>query len=161
MKREGEISVFAGDGVMHGDEFGAVRKCSFDLDFRDHFGNAGHDLIAPEKFAAEFHQFGHGAAVANEFEELRGDECDAFGVVQAQAAREALLREEAGVVKKQFINVARSKMHRLPFTKPWIVVEEARNKGERVVKSLADLFDGISRDAKERAFGQRTCGNEQ
>src|SRR4051812_7767957 len=99
-------------------ELAAVGKSSLDLNFSDHFGNARHDLIAPEKFSTEVHQFGDGAPIANEFEELCRDERHAFGVIQAHSAREAFLGEKAGIMKMQFVDVARGKMHRSPFTKP-------------------------------------------
>ena len=36
-----------------------------------------------------------------------GDERDGFGMIQAQAAREAFLREKTGVVQHQFVDFAR------------------------------------------------------
>jgi hypothetical protein len=61
---------------------------------RNHFRHAGHDLIAAEQLAAQVHQFRDALAVADEFEQLRGDQRDGFGMVQAQAAREPLLRQK-------------------------------------------------------------------
>ena len=49
---------------------------------------------ATEELAAQIHQLGDAASVADEFEELRRDERDGFGMIQPQAAREPLLREE-------------------------------------------------------------------
>ena len=55
---------------------------------------------AAEQLPAEVHQLGDRAAVADELEELRRDQRDRLGVVQPQAARQALLREEAGLVER-------------------------------------------------------------
>ena len=40
VKRQFQIAVFAGNGVMHGDQFCAIRECSLDLHFGDHGGHA-------------------------------------------------------------------------------------------------------------------------
>src|SRR4051812_24796174 len=102
--------------MMHGNEFGAVGKGSFDLHFRNQFGNAGHRLVSAEKFFAEIHEFGDRPSVANEFEQLRGDERDGLGMVQADAASETFLREKTRVVQEQLVNFARAQMHTLsPF----------------------------------------------
>ena len=45
---------------MHGDELGAVGKGRFDLDVRNHFRHAVHDVIAREERGAELHQLGDG-----------------------------------------------------------------------------------------------------
>ena len=54
---------------------------------------------------------GDGTAVADELENLRGDERHRFGMVQAHAAGEPLLCEYAGLMKRKFIELLRREMH--------------------------------------------------
>ena len=111
MEGEGEVAVVGGDGVVNGDELSSVGEGSFDLDFVDHFGDAGEGLVASEELAAEVHEFRNGFAVADEFKKLRGDECDGFGVVEFEAAGETFLGEGAGVVEGEFFDVMRGEVH--------------------------------------------------
>jgi len=78
---------------------------------RGGFRDAGHDLAAAEEAAAEVHEFGDRAAVADEFEDLGGDEGDGFRVVEAEAAGEAFLGEEAGVVEEEFFDFVGGEVH--------------------------------------------------
>ena len=73
---EREISIGRGDGVVDGDELGAVGEGAFDLDFVEHFGDAGHDLVFAEEVAAEVHEFGDGFSVADEKLTLQHPEID-------------------------------------------------------------------------------------
>jgi hypothetical protein len=54
----------------------------------------------------------HRVPVANELEQLGGDERHGLHVVQAQPARQPLLRENAGLVDDQFVDLPRGQMHR-------------------------------------------------
>ncbi len=94
VQRQRQIAIFRGNGMMHRDQLCAVGKCAFDLHLGDHGRHAGHDLVAAEQLAAQIHQFRHGSAVADEFEQLRGDQRHGFGMIQAQAARQSLLRQK-------------------------------------------------------------------
>jgi hypothetical protein len=111
VERERKVAVLAGDRMMNGDELGAVGEGALDLDFSDHGRDAGHDLAAAEELAAEVHQFGDGTSVADELEQLGGDESDGLGVVEAHAAGEAFLGEESRVVQEEFVDVARGEVH--------------------------------------------------
>ena len=97
--------------MVNGNELCAVGEGSFDLHLCDHFGDAGHDLPAAEEAAAEVHQLGDAAAIANELQDLRGDEGDAFGVIQAHAAGQALLCQETGVVQHELFDLAGGQVH--------------------------------------------------
>ena len=44
---------------MHGDELSAVRERCYDLDFRNHLGDAVDHLVAGEHVRAGLHQVGH------------------------------------------------------------------------------------------------------
>ena len=48
------------DRLVHGHQFGAVGKCGFDLDVRDHFGNPVHHIGSRQHGAAFTHELGHG-----------------------------------------------------------------------------------------------------
>ena len=107
MKRDVEIAVLLGDGIVHGDELGAVGERALDLHLVDHLGDAGLHLRAAEELPTEVHQLGDRAPVAHELEELARDEGDGLGVVEPEPAREALLREEAGLVQCQLVDLLR------------------------------------------------------
>jgi hypothetical protein len=109
---EGEVAVIEGDGVVDGDELGAVGEGAFDLDFEEEFGDAGEDLVTAEEATSEVHEVGNGfVAVADEFEDLGGDESDGFRVIEADAAGEAFLGEETDVVEEEFVDVVGRKVH--------------------------------------------------
>lgn len=56
------------------------------------------NLVEAEHFAAEGHELGaRVAAVADELEQHRADECRSLGVVERNAARQALLRQRASL----------------------------------------------------------------
>ena len=96
---------------MHGDELAAVWKRAFDLDLVDQLRHSFGDVFRAQELPAEVHQLGDGAAVANELEQLRGDERHRLGMVQPEAPREPLLREDAGLVKEELVDFFRSQMH--------------------------------------------------
>jgi len=77
---------------MDGDQLGAVWERSFYLNLTDHFGHAFHDRVGGQDGGAQAHDFGHGAAVANHFEDFRRDQRDRLGVIQLEATGAALPR---------------------------------------------------------------------
>src|SRR5260221_5196688 len=111
MQRERQISILTGNRVMHGHELGAVGESAFDLHVINHFGHAGHDLVTTKQLTAEIHQLSHAFAVADEFQQYGGDKRDGFGMIQPQAARKSLLREETGLVQRQLVEFTRGKVH--------------------------------------------------
>src|SRR5882757_7572910 len=84
------------DRLMHGDEFGAVRKRRFHLDVVDHFGNAIHHLRAGDHLRAGLHQFSDGAAVARALDDEVGDDGDRLGMVELDAALQSAARHHGG-----------------------------------------------------------------
>ena len=97
--------------MMNGDKFGTVGKGALDLHVVYHFRDAGQDLVSSQQLASKIHQFGDAAAIPDEFQEDGRDKSDGFGMVQAQAAREALLREAAGLVEREFVEFAGAEVH--------------------------------------------------
>src|SRR5207245_967913 len=89
----------------------AVGKRAFDLDLCDERRHAGHDLARAEDRAAEIHQLGDRAAVADQLEQLRREQRDRFGIVQPQAAREAFLRDDARTVEYELVEVTWREPH--------------------------------------------------
>ena len=104
--------------MVHRDELRPVRERSFHLHFRDQLRHAIHDLGAPEQPAAEVHQLGDAAAVADELEQLGGDQRDRLRMVEAEPAREALLGQMAHAVKQQLVDFAGDEVHGLPRSGP-------------------------------------------
>ncbi len=107
MEREREITVRERDRVMHGDELRAIGEGALDLHLVDHLRHALLHLRAAEDATAEVHEPRDRAAVPDELEQLGGEERDGLGVVEAQPAREALLREETGAVQEELVELAR------------------------------------------------------
>ena len=154
-KRQGQIAIFDGDGMMHGDQLGAVGKSAFDLHFGNHRGHARHDLIAAEELAAEIHQLGDALAVADEFEQLRGDQArplrDDSGASREPAAfgpesrpgegAVCQFREEKGAWTNSVLTIFAPKGHRA--TNP------GRNP-RRLMNFAADLFDLLARHPEQR-----------
>jgi hypothetical protein len=90
---------------------GAVREGALHLHLGEELGHALHDLGAVEEAVAQVHQLGHAAAVADELQELGGDERHGLRVVEPEASCEALLREEAGLVQEQLVDVVGGEVH--------------------------------------------------
>jgi hypothetical protein len=65
-------------------------------------------LPTSEETTSEVHEFGNGPTVADEFQQLRGDEGHGFRVVEPNAPGEALLGEGARRMQGEFVEVARS-----------------------------------------------------
>src|ERR1700741_1893878 len=74
--------------VVNADEFGAVGERCFHLHFMDHFGDAFHDLLAGQNFAAFGHEFGNRLAVACRLHDEIGYKRDTFGIVKLDASCE-------------------------------------------------------------------------
>ena len=99
------------DGMMDGHQLRPVRKRSFDLHLVDHVGDAVEDIGSAQQPATQIHQLGHRAAVADEFQELCRDERRGLDVIEAQAPRQALLRQHTRLVEDQLVDLARCQMH--------------------------------------------------
>ncbi len=104
VEREIERTARGDDRMMHGDELAAVWKRAFDLHLVDQLRHSFGDVFRAEELPAEIHQLRDGATVADELEQLRGDERDRLGMVQPDAAREPLLREDASLVKEELVD---------------------------------------------------------
>src|SRR5215471_6320300 len=106
-----QIAALGDDRVVDCHELGAVGERAFDLHFVHQFGHAVHDLVASEQLPAQIHQLGDAAAVADEFEDLGGDQGDSLRVIQPQPAGEPFLCEKPGLMKCQFVEFVRSEVH--------------------------------------------------
>jgi len=99
------------DRMMNRNQFCAVGKCSFYLNFVHHFRHAFHHVIPFQNRRAIFHEFGDRAAVADSFKQVRGDESYRFGVIQAQSARPPFARKFCRRGDHQFFNFSWREMH--------------------------------------------------
>ena len=61
--------------------------------------STGIPRVNAQELAAQIHQFRDPSPVADEFQQLRRDQRDAFGIIQPDTAGQALLRQEPGVVQ--------------------------------------------------------------
>ena len=111
VQSEIEIAALGDDRIVNRHELGAVGKRTFHLHFVHELGDAVQHVGASEQTTSEIHQLGDGAAVADELENLRGDERHGFGMVQTHAAGEPLLCEHAGLMKREFIELLRREVH--------------------------------------------------
>ncbi|OGX81501.1 hypothetical protein BEN49_03060 [Hymenobacter coccineus] len=108
---QGGVAVVAADGVVHGHELGAVGEGALDLHFGHEVGHAGQHVGQAQQLLALVHEHSHSLAVADEFEQLGGDEGHGFRVVEAQAAGVALLGHEARLVQHQLVEVFGGEVH--------------------------------------------------
>ncbi len=92
-------------------ELAPIGERALDLHFDDHLRHLVHDVRAPEQLAAQIHQLGDRAAVADELHHLRADQRDRLGVIQAHAACEPLLREIASLMQRELVELVRCQMH--------------------------------------------------
>src|SRR5205807_9677127 len=60
---EREVSLLERDGMVDGDELGAVGEGAFDLDLEDQLRHTRQHLRPPQHAAPEIHQLGHAAAI--------------------------------------------------------------------------------------------------
>src|SRR5262249_26249239 len=111
VERQLQIAVLGHDRVVHGHELGAVRERAFDLDLVHQFRYAVQHLRASEELSSQIHELRDAASVADELENLSRDERDGLRMVQSQAACEALLREKAGLMKRELVEFMRSEVH--------------------------------------------------
>ncbi len=96
---------------MHGDELRSVRERRFDLDFRNHFGNAVHHLLARDDMGAGLHQFGDRLAVPCALHDEIADERDRLGVVELDAAFQPATGHHGGHGDHELVLFARCQVH--------------------------------------------------
>src|ERR1051326_2823880 len=99
------------DRLMDRDELRAVGKRALDLNLGNHVGDAVHHGVGGEDRGSDAHDLGHRSAVANELEDLRGDERDRLGMIELQAARARLARELGGREDEELVDFARREVH--------------------------------------------------
>src|SRR5690606_9451448 len=104
-QRKGQVAGFQGYGRVDGDELGAVRKCTFDMDFAHHCGDARQNLAFTEQGSADLHQLGNRVpTVTDQFQKNGRNERDGFRVVEFQPTRETALRQKASGYEGQFVD---------------------------------------------------------
>src|ERR1700755_2921324 len=112
MKRSpGIIAALLSDRLMDGDEFCAVRKRRLDLDVVDHFGDAGHHLVAPQHLGAGLHQLGHGATVTRALDDEVVDAGNGSRMMELAAALEPAARHHRGHRDQKLVLFAGRKIH--------------------------------------------------
>ena len=129
---------------MHRQQLGAVGKGRFDLHARQQAGHARLHVARAEQRLSQRHQVGHAVgAVADGFHHLHADQRDGFGVVEAQAPRQTVLREAARLVQLQVIDFAGTQVEvaalLLVWLLLWLVAEKNdgwRKKTKLVLPSL-------------------------
>src|SRR5262245_44488665 len=99
------------DGMVNGDELGAVGKGRLDLDLGNHLGDTFHDLGALEQRRAPAHEILHAATVACAFEDRGADIGHGLGIVELQAPALAPLGEQCGGKDQQLVLLARRELH--------------------------------------------------
>jgi len=134
-------------------QLGAVGKSAFDLHLADHAGHTRHDLVAAEKFSSQAHQFGHRFSVTYKFQQLRGDQGNGFGMIQAPAAGQSFLGQNARLMQQQFVNFARGEVHlfsvggghRVQLANPRVIVQQAADESKRLIdepRHVLEVFTG-------------------
>ena len=119
-----------------------------------------HDVGAAEQLAAQVHQLGDGAAVADELHHLRADQRDRLGVIQAKPARQPFLREIAGLMERELVELVRCQMHEVTIFSSKIVADERRQKRETARSVWPICFDARAGHAQQRAAVRKRCGGD-
>ncbi len=68
---------------MNGHELGAVGECALHLDLDEHRRHAVHDVRPSEDAPSKVHELRDGAPLANQFQDLGGQERSGFRVIEA------------------------------------------------------------------------------
>jgi len=139
---------------MHGDEIRAVPEIPFNLQFSQGVRDAGEDVPSAEKGGAERHEVCDGVvAIADELVQDGGDEGEGFGVVEADAAGEALLGEGAGLVEEEFVYLLKESLSAIS-TLIWSdgVVEGYGDDGVEVYLLGCQLHGLIRRDLEASIY---------
>jgi hypothetical protein len=99
------------NGLMHGDEFRAVRERGFDLDIWNHLGDAIHHISFGEHIAAFAHELSNGFAISRTFHHSSADEGNGFWVIELQAACFAALCQQGSCEEEEFVFFAGGEFH--------------------------------------------------
>src|SRR5688572_4918680 len=92
----------SGDGLVDGDELGAVGKGCLCLYLVNHFRNTLHHVFTREQGSAVTHELCDTTAVARPLQDRRRDVRDGFGIVELQAARLSAFSHEGCGEDQQF-----------------------------------------------------------
>ncbi len=84
-RHDGKRQFARPDGLVHGDQLGAVREGAFHLQHGQQVGDAWHHIIGIENGRAEPDQLGNTSAFACAFKNLVGNQGRGFREIQAQA----------------------------------------------------------------------------
>src|SRR5262249_6141931 len=76
-----------------------------------HRGDAVHHRVGRQNRWTDAHDLRHRSAVANQFEDLRGDQRHGFRMIQLETAAAALTRELAGREDEQLVDFPRREVH--------------------------------------------------
>ena len=158
MQGQFKVAMLEGDGMMDRDQFCAVGESAFHLHFFDHTGDPTHDFVATQKLASEIHQLGDRLPVPDELEQLRGNQCHRFRVIEAHTAGQALLSEKPSVMQNQLVQFTRGKVHNsLPFSNPGMVwfVEHAQ-QSKMAAQFPPDIHDTFARQTDNGPRLERT-----
>ena len=117
VQRQREVAVVRGERVVDGDQLGAVHERALDLHLVQHVRDGGQHVPLAEDATADVHEVGHAEVrpirpVADELEQHGRDERRRLGQVETHAAREPLLREGPGGVKRELVHLTGGEMHR-------------------------------------------------
>jgi hypothetical protein len=99
------------NGLMHGDEFCAIRKRGFDLNIGNHLCNAVHHIGFGEHVAAFAHELGDCFAIARAFHHGSADEANSFRVIELQATRFAAFGQQGGCEDKKLVFFSGCQFH--------------------------------------------------
>ena len=115
----------------------------------------------PSSWRPEIHQLGDRAAVADELHHLRADQRHRLGIIQAQAAREPLLREIARLMQRELVELVRCQMHEVTISysrdrRRGAATGNARRRAQRA----AHRFDARAGHAQQRSAVRKRCGGD-
>ena len=84
------------DWLVHSHQLGPVGKSCFHLDLGDHLRHTVHHFLATQDLFPSAHQLGDRPTIARALQQVGGDDCDRFGLIQLQPTRRAATRQVGG-----------------------------------------------------------------
>ena len=110
-RAEGAMDSLSANGMVYGDEFGAVREGGFHLHVVDHVGDTFHAIGLRNHVGGSLHQVCNTPAVAGPFHNKVRDEGNRLWMIEFHAAFKASPGNDSRHRNQQFILFPRRQMH--------------------------------------------------
>lgn len=129
------------EGIVDGDQLGAVRERGLHLNVLDHLWNAVHHLAPAQQLPARVHDVADCLAGTRLLKDVHGQQGHHLGVIEEQATATAPLRHVSRHMDQQALLLVRSQMHDEPF----LLSGQCMRPGMPKDTDTEDVFGRLSR----------------